>query len=143
MLALAAGLGALALAGMWGFLVLTNLNRGDAAGFWVLRNSSALIHALALGWICRAGWLVSHGHAFGRMMPVLLARLGWTLAVAALADLLFVPWLLKWAYPALWSGLGHYNPAYVALAVLGGLLVLIAAMLRRATDMADELEGFL
>lgn len=142
LLALGAGLGSMLVAGLWGFQLLISVGHGDGVGLWLLRSLSALIYALALGWICRAGWLVARGHAFDRVLPMLLYRVGWTLAVAALADLLFVPWLLNWAYPAQWSGIARYDPAFVAIGVLGGLLVLIAGMMRRAVAMADELEGF-
>lgn len=142
LLAIVAGSGAMLVAGLWAFQLLISVGHGEAAGLWLLRSASALIYALALGWICRAGWLVARGHAFGRVLPILLSRVGWTLAVAALADLLFVPWLLNWAYPAQWSGFARYDPAFVAIGVLGGLLVLIAGMMRRAVAMADELEGF-
>lgn len=143
MLALGAGLGAILVAGLWGVQALISIGHGAEAGFWLLRSASALVYALALGWVCRAGWLVARGHGFDRIVPELLSRLGLTLAVAALADLLFVPWLLNWAYPAQWSGIARYDPAFVAIGVLGGLLTLLAAMMRRAVAMADELEGFL
>jgi hypothetical protein len=141
-LALGSGLGAMLVTSLWAFHLLINVGHGAVAGLWVLRGSSSLIYSLALVWVCRAGWLVARGHAFERLVPVLLSRVGWSLAAAALADLLLLPWLINWAYPAQWSGIARYDPAFVAIGVLGGLLTMIAAMMRRAVAMADELEGF-
>jgi len=71
-----------------------------------------------------------------------LRRVGRRLAWGAGMDVIGSPMLIRWSDGEGGGAVAYYIPAAVALGVVGLALVLVSRLLQRATDMQNELDGF-
>lgn len=111
-------------------------------GYWTVRRLSMIPYLVALTDIARVSWRVSRGDALPPALPPMLGRVGALLALGGFMDLTGTSLLLM----ALWSDtyhtIGHFDPSYLAVTVVGMMLWLLGRLIARAFSMARELEEF-
>ena len=141
-LSLAAGICGLVLTGAlaaqlidWGF-------HRPGFGYWRARLFGLLFHIGAVWMIALAGWHVARGRGFGVVVPRLLISVGALLALAAIHEVFGVALLLRIFGQGEFHTFAIFDPNFVALGVVGLLLILVGCLMRRAEQMAQELEEF-
>jgi hypothetical protein len=115
--------------------------RGRHLGAQVLLHRLPMLLYLWAIWNARqAIAALGRGDFFGAVVGRLLGRVGLALFLGALANVFFVPWLLR----ALSRGpsIAYYDVAAITVGVVGATLMLVAQLLRQAASMRQELDEF-
>ncbi len=109
-------------------------------GYWTVRLVPIVLYFLGMcvaGW---AGWQIAQGREFTLIVPRLLSLIGALLALAGLWETFGTPVFRRWLGQTDWQGVGIFDPSYIAIGSLGLLLWLLGRVMRRAVEMAQELE---
>ena len=112
-------------------------------GYWTVRRIAIVFYVGAIGMLAFAGFRIAQGKGFGEIMPRLLSWAGILLAVGATYETFGVAWVLRTFEIEGFRGYVMFDPTYVALGAVGLLLWLLGRLMRRAVDIARELEEFL
>ena len=98
------------------------------------------LYLLALWWIRQALAAIGRGELYGPAIRRMLDRVGWMLALGALASVFLVPGLCRWlGYdPGFWIA---YDVSALVLGAVGLSLKVIADVLRHAASVQAELDG--
>lgn len=111
--------------------------------YWTVRRVAVIFYVGAIGMLAFAGFRIAQGKGFGEIMLRLLSWSGILLAVGATYETFGVAWMLRTFEIGGFRGYGMFDPTYVTLGAVGLLLWLLGRLMRRAVDMARELEEFL
>lgn len=109
-------------------------------GYWTARLVPIVLYFLAICAAGRAGWQIARGREFTRIVPNLLSIIGVLLTLAGLCETFGTPVFMRLLGRADWQSVGVFDPSYVAITSLGLLLWLLGRVMRRAVEMAQELE---
>jgi Protein of unknown function (DUF2975) len=103
-----------------------------------------VIFYLAAIWSMRmATSQLANGVMFDLFFPKLLTRVGWALALGALTSVLIGPLLQRAMLGNHFGGLAAFDPAAIAVGMVGLLLAILARLLEQAANMRLELEEIL
>ena len=127
---------------VWVLDIVGMVSRDRGIDFWIIRRLPSVPYLIALAAIARAGLQVQRGAVFGDVIPHLLRLIGAMLALAAFLEMFGVPLILRMVFPQQWTSYAYYDAAYLAMGAVGLMLWLVGGMMRRAADMARELDEF-
>ena len=111
-------------------------------GYWSVRRLSMIPYLLAVADIARSSWQVSRGATLSAALPKMLGRVGAMLAIGGALDLTGTSLLMMAIWPETYHTIGHFEPSYLAVMVVGMMLWLVGCLTARALAMARELEEF-
>ena len=83
------------------------------------------------------------GDIFSKLLPALLRRLGLALAGGGVASVFMSPWLWRAFLGPMGGSWASFDPSAIAVGLAGLLLIILGDLMRRASEMKHELEGFL
>lgn len=86
---------------------------------------------------------LAQGVTFDGLIPKLLARVGWSLALGALTSVLIGPLLQRAMLGNHFGGLAAFDPAAIAVGLVGLLLAILARLFEQAAEMRSELDEIL
>lgn len=105
----------------------------------VLVQRVSMLFYLGAIWMVRQAFVaIARGALFDHVVPRLLGRVGWALFLGAMANVFFVPAILRTVW--LRGSFAHFDPAAITLGVVGLTLVLVARLLVQAAEMRAELD---
>lgn len=96
-------------------------------GVWTIRSSFARL---------------AHGDLFGEVLPVLIRRLGWSLAAGGFASVFLTQWFLRALHRSAEGPWATFDPSAITVGLVGLLLIVLADLIRRAETMRQELDEF-
>ena len=96
-------------------------------GLWTIRSAFARLAA---------------GEIFGRVLPLLLRRLGLALAFGGLASVFLTQWLWRALLGPDRGAWVAFDPAAITVGVVGLLLMMLANLMGQAEEIRQELEEF-
>ena len=97
------------------------------AGVWTIRMAFARLAA---------------GEMFGRVLPLLLRRLGLALACGGFASVFLTPWFWRLFLGPAKGALAAFDPPAITVGLVGLLMVVLANLMGQAEDMRQELDEF-
>lgn len=110
---------------------------GAPAVLWV--RQLPLVFYLAAIWMVRQALAaIARGGSFERTVARMIGRVGVVLALGALTNVFFGPWLGRVLFGR--GPIAAFDPAAITLGVIGFALVLLASILGSAADMRAELD---
>ena len=116
----------------------------EKALFAVLLTRLPIAFYLAAIWSMRmATAQLAQGATFDLLLPKLLTRVGWALALGALTSVLISPLLLRTMLGNHFGGLAAFDPAAIAVGLVGLLLAILARLFEQAAEMRSELDEIL
>ncbi len=125
------------------YLALQASSSRQALGF-VLLVRLPIVFYLAAIWSMRlATSQLAQGVTFDRLLPKMLTRVGWALALGAVTSVLISPLLQRAMLGNHFGGLAAFDPAAIAVGLVGLLLAILARLLEQAADMRSELDEIL
>ena len=86
---------------------------------------------------------LAQGATFDLLLPKLLTRVGWSLAFGALTSVLISPLLQRAMLGNHFGGLAAFDPAAIAIGLVGLLLAILARLFEKAAEMRSELDEIL
>lgn len=86
---------------------------------------------------------LAQGATFDLLLPKLLTCVGWSLALGALTSVLISPLLQRAMLGNNFGGLATFDPAAIAVGLVGLLLAILARLFEQAADMRSELDEIL
>jgi len=124
------------------------IDGSEAATRLAIQWLPALFYLWGLWAIRRVFRDVARGAMFGAAVGGGLHHLGWALIAGSAASAVAVPNLLRWSIEIglisgrtrPFEGMLHFDVAYIILAALGGVILLLARLINRAADYKIESE---
>ena len=124
-------------------LALRSKDIGEYLAFTVPYRLPVLFYLTGI-WTSRSAFSrLADGEMFGRVLPVLLHRLGWFLAMGGFASVFLAPWLSHLIIGSMRGPWAVFDPAAISIGLVGALLIVLADLMRRAEAMRQELDEFL
>lgn len=123
-------------------LVLRSADVGAYLAFTVPYRLPILFY-LAGVWTIRSAFArLADGEVFGHVLPILLHRLGWALALGGFASVFLAQWLSQALRGIMEGPWAAFDPAAITVGLVGALLIVLADLMRRAEAMRQELDEF-